>query len=222
MAMNPAMLAALQSKNPVLAHLVRIELPDKTIRLVDGSGYVSWGSEVFTGRDSEFGSIAGFGDFLETEGTESPRQEISLLVPNNAALSTLTSPAVQGSTVSIYAATIARDTGAIIGAPDARFIGQIDDANVNFGKNGSILTIELSTVWELLFDNNEGNRWNDTYWTYLYGSNARAFDGVVNVSKRMYWGYFGPKNSSGGSYGGGSGSIGGDFGSIGSPNVVIR
>ena len=74
MAMNSAMLAALQARNPLLVHLLRIELPGYTIRLVDGSGYVIWGSEVFTGSDNEFGTIAGFGDFTESEGTEAPRQ----------------------------------------------------------------------------------------------------------------------------------------------------
>lgn len=212
MPMNPAMLAALQSKNPTLVHLIRIELPGKTIRLCDGSGYVVWGSETFLGKDSEFGSLAGFGDFLETEGTESPRQEVNFLVSNNAALADLTSPSAQGSPVSIYAATISRETGLLIGVPDARFIGELDDSSVQFNKNGKLLTLELSTVWEMLFDNSEGARWNDTFWTYLYGPDARAFEAVTNVSKKMYWGFFGPKNSSGGSYGGGSGSIGGGTG----------
>lgn len=214
MAMNPAMLAALQSKNPTLVHLVRIELPGKTIRLLDGSGYVVWGSETFTGRDPEFGSIAGFGDFNETEGTESPRQEISLFVSNNDAQASLVSPSAQGSPVSIYAATVARDTGQLIGVPDARFIGEIDDASISFNKNGKLLTLELSTVWELLFDNQEGARWNDTFWTYLYGSGARAFQHVSNVGQKLYWGYNGPKSGSGGSYGGGGGFIGGGGGVI--------
>lgn len=90
MAMNPAMLAALKGRNPTLVHLVRIELPDRTIRLVDGSGYVVWGSETFTGKDSTLGVIAGFGDFTETEGVESPRQELNLLFSNNASLADLT------------------------------------------------------------------------------------------------------------------------------------
>lgn len=220
MAMNPAMLAALQAKNPTLVHLVRIELPGKTIRLLDGSGYVTWGAEVFQGSDPEFGTIAGFGDFYETEGTESPRQEISLLVSNNGPLADLTSPSAQGSPVSIYAAVVSRDTGQLIGIPDARFIGEIDDASVQFNKNGRLLTIELSTVWELLFDNNEGARWNDTFWKYLYGTNAGAFVGVTNVDKELYWGYKGPQNGSGGGYSGGGGFIGGGGGDINQVSVL--
>jgi hypothetical protein len=70
MSMSPAMLTALSSRNPLLVHLLRIELPGRTIRLVDGSGFVIWGAEVFRGEDADFGKIAGFGDFTEGEGTE--------------------------------------------------------------------------------------------------------------------------------------------------------
>ena len=210
MAMSPAMLAALQSKNPTLVHLVKIEFADRVIRLCDGAGYVAWGAEVFTGEDSEIGTIAGFGEFTEAEGTEAPRQTISFLVKNNASLVKLTAPIAQGTPVTIYAAVINPATGLILGEPDVRFAGEIDDAEVGFGKNQRMVTLELSTVWEMLFDNNEGARWNDTFWTYLYGPNARAFIGVTNVHRKLYWGYKGPQNGSGGGYtSGGGGYVGG-------------
>ena len=221
MAMSPAMLAALQSKNPTLVHLVEIEFADRTIRLCDGAGYVTWGARVFLGSDPDIGAIAGFGEFTETEGTEAPRQSISFLVKDNAALVKLTAPISQGTPVSIYAAVVDRNTGLLMGEPDARFIGEIDDAEVGFGKNQRLVTLELSTVWEMLFDNNEGARWNDTFWTYLYGDQARAFIGVTNVGQKMYWGYNGPSNGSGGSSYGGGGSIGGGGGVSDGPSYNL-
>lgn len=208
MAMAPAMLAALKSKNPTLVHLVKMEFEDRTIYLCDGSGYVAWGSEIYQGSDPEIGALAGFGEFTESEGTESPRQSVQFLVKDNAALVKLTAPTSQGTPVSIYAAVIDPSTGLVLGAPDARFIGEIDDAEVMFSRNERLVSIEQSTVWELLFDDNEGARWNDTYWTYLYGANARAFIGVNNVNQKLFWGYKGPSNGSGGGYSGGSGYVG--------------
>lgn len=213
MSMSPAMLAALKSRNPLLVYLLRIELPDHTIRLIDGSGFAIWGEEVFTGSDPEFGSIAGFGEFSESEGTEAPRQSVQLLTKGNAALARLTAPTAQGSPVSIYAAAIDPQTGALIGEPDSRFIGELDDATYTLGKNSTLLDLELSTVWEMLFDDNEGHRWNDTFWQYLYGPNARAFEGITNVGGKMFWGYNGPSSGSGGSNYGGGGSVGGGGGS---------
>ena len=213
MSMSPAMLAALQARNPLLVHLLKIELPAKTIRLVDGSGFVLWGGESYTAEDADFGKIAGFGEFTEAEGTEAPRQTIQLLPTGNAAIAALTAPSAQGSPVTIYAAAIDRQTGQVIGEPDVRFVGELDDAGFNHAQNSSLLELELATIWERLFDDNEGHRWNDAFWTYLYGSNARAFQHVTNAGEKLFWGYNGPSSGSGGSYGGGNGSIGGGPGS---------
>lgn len=214
MSMSPAMLAALSSRNPLLVHLLRIELPDSTIRLVDGSGFVIWGSEVFKGEDADFGKIAGFGDFTEGEGTEAPRQVVQLLPTGNAALAALTSPEAQGSPVSIYAAVIDPQTGQIIGEPDPRFVGELDDAGFNSAQNSALLELDVASIWERLFDDNEGHRWNDAFWTHLFGPNARAFQHVTNAGRKVYWGYNGPSSGSGGSSYGGGGSIGGGGGSV--------
>lgn len=214
MSMSPAMLTALSSRNPLLVFLLRIELPGRTIRLVDGSGFVIWGAEVFRGEDAEFGRIAGFGDFTEGEGTEAPRQLVQLLPTGNAALAALTAPEAQGSPVSIYAAVIDPQTGQIIGEPDARFVGELDDAGFNPAQNASLLELEVASIWERLFDDNEGHRWNDAFWTSIYGAGAHAFEHVANAEDQNYWGYLGPTKGTGGSYGGGNGSIGGGGGRV--------
>nr|WP_312991058.1 hypothetical protein [Brevundimonas diminuta] len=209
MSMSPAMLAALKARNPLLVHLLKIELPDRTIRLVDGSGFVLWGAESYTAEDADFGKIAGFGELSEAEGTEAPRQTVQLLPTGNAALAALTAPGAQGSPVTIFAAVVDRQTGQVIGEPDPRFIGELDDAGFNHDRNSTLLELELSTIWERLFDDNEGHRWNDAFWTYLYGSNARAFQHVTNATRKLFWGYHGPTSGSGGTSYGGGGSIGG-------------
>lgn len=212
MSMSPAMLAALKARNPLLVHLLKIELPDRTIRLVDGSGFVLWGAESFTAEDADFGKIAGFGELSEAEGTEAPRQTVQLLPTGNAALAALTASGAQGSPVTIFAAVVDRQTGQVIGEPDVRFIGELDDAGFNHDRNSTLLELELSTIWERLFDDNEGHRWNDAFWTYLYGSNARAFQHVTNATRKLFWGYHGPTSGSGGTSYGGGGSIGGGGG----------
>ena len=93
MSMSLAMLAALKARNPLLVHLLKIELPDRTIRLVDGSGFVLWGAESYTAEDADFGKIAGFGELSEAEGTEAPRQTVQLLPTGNAVLAALLRPA---------------------------------------------------------------------------------------------------------------------------------
>lgn len=213
MSMSPAMLAALKARNPVLVHLLKIELPGRTIRLVDGSGFILWNGESYHGEDPEFGKIAGFGELAEAEGTEAPRQSIQLMPKGNGGLAALTSPGAQGSPVTIYAAVVDRQTGQVVGAPDPRFIGELDEASFKHERNSTLLELDVASIWERLFDDNEGHRWNDAFWTYLYGSNARAFAHVTNASRKLYWGFNGPPaNGSGGSSYGGSGSVGGGGG----------
>lgn len=74
------------------------------------------GPESYTAEDPEFGKIAGFGELTEAEGTEAPRQTVQLLPTGNAGLAALTSPSVQGSPATIYAAVIDQNTGQ---APEA-------------------------------------------------------------------------------------------------------
>ncbi len=97
-----------------------------------------------------------------------------------------------------------------VGGDGGGYRGQVRrDRSFNADRNSSLLEIELASVWERLFDDNEGSRWNDTFWTHLFGANARAFQHVTNAGQKLFWGYNGPSNGSGGSSYGGSGSIGG-------------
>lgn len=199
MAMSAAMKAALETKNPTLVHLVEIQFDDRTVRLTDG-GAVMWGGNLFSPEDSELGVINGFSEFSETEGTESPRLEVYFEYRTNAALERLASPLSQGRLFSIWAAAVSRDTGEIIGVPELLFSGMIDDADLRHATNNRLLTVYLATEWELLFDNDEGARWNDDFWTHVYGPNARAFYAVTDVQRKLFWGYKGPSNGSGGGW----------------------
>lgn len=214
MSMNPAMKAALQAMNPTLVHLVEVQFADRTVRLTDG-GDVFWDGNWYRAEDSELGALNGFSEFSETEGTESPRQEVYFEYKTNTALTRLATPSAQGTPVVIMAAAISRTTGTVIGAPDILFNGVIDSADLRHAKGNRMLTVSLSTPWELLFDNDEGLRWDNATWTDAYGPNARAFYAVTDVTRKLYWGYKGPSNGSGGGYSsGGGGFIGGGGGDM--------
>src|SRR3546814_2304754 len=55
---TPAMETALAAETPLVVGLLKIELPDATIRLLDGSGQLVFDGETYTGRDPVFGSLA--------------------------------------------------------------------------------------------------------------------------------------------------------------------
>lgn len=212
MAMSAEMKAALQSKDPTLVTLIEIQFTDRTVRMTDG-GAVNWNGNSYVPEDAEIGVINGFSEFTETEGTESPRLEVAFEYKTNAALTRLANPSSQGTPFNVYQAAVSRDTGTIIGAPELLFSGVIDDADLRHARNNRMLTVYLSTAWELLFDDNEGARWNNDFWVHNYGSGAQAFYAVTDVQRKLFWGYKGPYNGSGGGYGGtGGGFLGGGSG----------
>lgn len=204
MALHPAMQIALNGVTPSLATLVEIQFADRTVRISDGI-VITWGVNVFTPEDPEIGTLNGFSGFTEMEGTESPRLEVSFEYKTNAALTRLATPSSQGTPFNIYMATIDQATGNVIGAPELMFAGQIDDGELRHERNNRMLTISLSTAWELLFDNDEGLRWDNNTWFDAYGS--RAFYAVTDVQRKLYWGYKGPAVGGGGSMTSGGGWI---------------
>ncbi|MFN7028386.1 MAG: hypothetical protein ACK4PC_03375, partial [Sphingopyxis sp.] len=57
-----------------LAGLIRIDLPEKTLLLCDGS-YVKWGSDTFRAADDDFGSIGSVTVPEEGVGDELPAMQ---------------------------------------------------------------------------------------------------------------------------------------------------
>lgn len=224
--MDAATYAGLQGKAPHAVCMLQINLPGKVIRLVDGSGFVRWNSVTFVGEDEDYGALDYIDSFSESEGTEAPRVDVYLKPKGNAALAAFTASAAQGSPVYIWIAVINPATGLLLGEPEMLFAGSVDSASVSFNQNSEILKVEVSSAWEYLFDNNEGQRWNDSFHRiFLWNSatNQRGFEHVVNVQRKMYWGYKGPNAAGGVKYNPGGGVYHGAGGSPGDPaNSGIR
>ncbi|EKY30611.1 hypothetical protein HMPREF0185_00190 [Brevundimonas diminuta 470-4] len=213
MAMNAALEAALKSAAPLVCLLLQIELPDHTIRIIDGVGQVVFNGHTFNSKDPIYGTLSAVEDTSEQIGVEAPKMRMVLLPESETAMAKLVHPTAQGSPVSLWFGAIDQITGHLIGEPELVFAGELDTADIDASEETTVIWFEVSSIWERLFDDNEGHRWNDSFWTYLYGSNARAFQHVTNAGKKLFWGYNGPSSGSGGSYGGGNGSIGGGPGS---------
>ena len=112
--MTPTMETALDARRVMLAGLIRIELPEHTLRLCDGSAVLAWGSESFSGRDPIYGTIGEFEAISEEVGDIAPGIDISLLPPSLSAATDLVSPAMQGAAVRVWLAAIDPDQGTVI------------------------------------------------------------------------------------------------------------
>lgn len=192
MALSPAMDSALQGLVVTAFCAVKIVLPGGTVRLIDGSGMVTFGSETYTGLDPVYGTLSAIEQINEEIATSAPRARITLMPPDNAAIVALTNPMVQGSAVTIWVGVVDSSTGAVIGTPEAVFVGEIDTSTLISSSGNRSLELDIASVWERLFADSEGARLNGFFHKTVYPSEL-GFDFVVEAKDDPYWGSDGPR-----------------------------
>lgn len=191
MALDASLDAALKGAAPLVCLLLKIELPDHTIRLVDGSGEVNFDGEAYTGEDDIYGVLDGVEGITEQVGTEAPTVRFTFLPTSLQALADITHPANQGAPVYVWFGVVG-DNGLIVGEPELLFLGELDTAEVEAGETSTVIAFDVVSAWERLFEANEGRRLNDKYWQTLYPG-ARGLQYVTEIQRDLPWGYDAPR-----------------------------
>lgn len=191
MSIDPTLQAALGQSVVTPFCAVRFLLPGKTLRLLDGAGTVSFvvagGMETFTGEDAEFGALGAVEQISGGEGDEAPELELTLYPPDATAAATLASPAMQGSEVAIFVGAIDPATGGVIGQPYLIFIGEIDVPTLTVSEGQRELTYSVVSVFERLFENEEGVRATDG-WHQSIWPGERGLEFMTGTDSNLYWG----------------------------------
>lgn len=217
MSISSAMKTEMQRPYFVSAFLIRIELADHIIRILDGAGEVSWGAEVFRGSDPLFGVMSVVDDLQEQVGTEAPGIRVKFLPESTFSMASISDPVQQGSPFNIYWTVIDQNNGTIIGEPYLVFGGELDAAEVDVDQTETSVTMDIASTWERLFMNGEGMRLNNSQHSHVWAERAtqeRGFEYVVAIQRQEPWGYDGPRphivaDTNGGLPASISGSIGG-------------
>lgn len=160
------------------AVLVQVDFPGAigTIGWCDG-GWLSWdsgdGSVSFKQFQPDWGAfdrIEGLGSATES-ATTSP--ELVLLPVDDVAFAALSSPLNQGSRIRVWYVARDRDTGALIGAPNLRFIGRLNQPKAAFGQS-----------WNLRWTCTTGaarQKLPNTNWRLNHGLQARIWSGDLGL-----------------------------------------
>lgn len=207
-AFTPGMQSALAADAPIIFGALRIQLPDRVLRLLDGSGNVTFGGETYTGLDATFGTLAAVNEISDGVGDEAPAISLTLVPASSAAAAMLASPAMQGSAVSLWLGAVDRATGAVVPDPLLVFQGVLDQPVLSVEKGVRELELECVSGFERLFDNDEGVRLADSFHKNVWPTEQ----GLANVSgiiRTIYWGVEAPRGSI--FFGGGGGGFGGTF-----------
>lgn len=192
---DPVLTAALAADGAWLLGAVKIELPEHTIRLIDGSAEVWIGGEKYAGEDDVFGTLAAIEQIGEDMGDEAPEVRLALYPKNASALATLANPAMQGCRVTIMLGAVDPATMTPIGQPEVVFLGEIDTATLVTGDSGRRVEYSIVSVFDRLFEVDEGQRASDG-WHQSIWPGERGLEYMTGTTDPLYWGSKPPSGSS--------------------------
>jgi len=185
--MDPALANALAETNPTIFGAIEIVLPAHTLRLLTGSGVVSFDGKTFTGQDATFGVLDSIGNLTDGTGDEAPALQITLAPASDAAAADLSSASMQGAQVSIWLGAVDPSTGLVIGEPLLIFLGQLDTATLKVSANSRLLDLEITSAFEWFFFNDDGARLSDSFHKWLWPGET-GLSQVTGVQHQIYWG----------------------------------
>ena len=186
-AMSPALDQALAGPNPTIFGAIEIVLPAHTIRLIAGSRTIIIDAKTFTGRDGTYGVVYSIEDLTDGTGDQAPAIRLTLIPESEAAASDLSSAAMQGSQVTLWLGAVDPATGLVIGEPLVVFLGQLDVPTLKSGSNSYLLELEITSVFEEFFFNDDGARLSDTFQQYVWPGET-GLANCTNVLHQIYWG----------------------------------
>jgi hypothetical protein len=185
--LTTALDTALSADRVPIFGAVSIALPGYTLRLLDGSGAITFAGGTFVGDDPTYGVLAAVSEITDGASDEAPAVSITILPPNDTAAATLAAPAMQGALVQIYAGSWNIDTGAVVADPVLLFIGEVDVPTLSSGADGRTLEYEVTSISERLFAGDEGLRLSDGFHRSVWSGEV-GLANVSGVEQTIYWG----------------------------------
>jgi hypothetical protein len=191
--------------------LLKIELPSHTVLLSDG-GVTTFAGDTYTAYDSVLGSLASISTIAEGVGQEIPALELQFAPPSIVAVTSLSNGAIQQSRVRLWVAEFNVDSGEVVGTPELRFIGFVDQPQVSSAFRQFTVTITAVPELEAMFFRDTGNGLSSTFHKALYAGEL-GHDNASSLNVPVAWGVASPPRG-GTTFGGGGGGGGFDGGTF--------
>lgn len=185
--MTPGMEAALLGRQVLMAGLIRIDYPDYTLRLCDGSASIDFNGDIFTGGDDRFGTIAAVEAISEAAGDSAPGLVITLYPPDLTGAVELSSPQMQGSQVKLWLCVVDPVTGLVVPEPELLFVGEVDVPTLKGSGTERSVEIECVSAFEALFADNEGARLSDSFHKEVWPGET-GMENMTGIVRNILWG----------------------------------
>jgi hypothetical protein len=165
---------------------VEIELDSGFLRLIDGSGAVTFAGRTFTGLDPEFGVLAGIDAITDGFGSTAPSLNIVVNPPTADAAAILAGEDMQGKSVAIWLGLLTPGAG-VVQPPLLVFSGEVDQGVLSVGLGTRSLALACVSIWELMFDDNQGVRLTNAYHQAAWPGEL-GLEYVTAVTRQLPWG----------------------------------
>lgn len=183
--------------------LLKVELPSGDVFLTDG-GVTTWGGDTYTASDAVLGGLASVDTISEGIGAELPALDLEFSPPSAIAIGDLSTGAIQQKAVKLWVAEYDTDTGAVVGTPDLRFSGFIDQPQISIAFRRFTVGITAVPDLEAVFFRSTGNGLSSSFHKALYAGET-GHDNATGLSVPVAWGTKSPRTGSGSTGGSGGG-----------------
>lgn len=188
---DPTLIAALGADGAWPFAAMKIELPDVTLRLLDGASRVTIAGDTYAGRDDTFGALIAIEPISESMDNEAPEFRFVFQPDDAASFVTLCNPAMQGSRITASVGCLNPATGAIIGTPEVIALLKIDVPRARLGMGSRQVEFTAVSEFERLFAVDEGERATDGAHQNVWPGEL-GLSGMTGTTQKLYWGGHAP------------------------------
>jgi len=157
------------------------------LRLLDGSGAVSFAGRTFLGLDPDYGVLASLQPITDGFGDTAPGLSVGINPPTADAGSILAGENMQGQSVILWLGVLNPLTGVVVPDPVVVFVGEVDQGIVNVTLGSRALSLTCVSIWERLFDDAQGVRLSNAYHQAAWPG-ERGLEFATSVSRQLPWG----------------------------------
>jgi hypothetical protein len=178
---------ALAQPSVMLVGVCKMVLPTKTVRLIDASVAARVGADLYEGSDPTFGSLYALSDFTDGAVNEAPSFTLTFAPASDAAAIALSSPAMQGSPLSLSLGILVPATGLFVDTPELILSGQLDYPVLRGEDNSRLLDLMITADTEQFFRGDDGTRLSDA-WQQMRYPGETGLGQVSGILQQFWWG----------------------------------
>lgn len=192
--MDPLLVAHMKAGGP-LVHLVTATLPGAVIRWTLEGGFVGWGDQVWTARDTRFGALAGISEITDGIDDDASPVTLSIIPPTLSSIAELAAADAQGAAVTIHLAGVNRETGLLVAEPYLLFGGALDQPRLLDGRERR-LEYDILPADAFGLQPNEEQRQSDAFHQSIWPG-ERGYEHQTEGRKIVFWRDDDPNNAIG-------------------------